>query len=241
MRLKGKKILITGGAKRIGRILSLLVAREGGDVLIHHNNSASEAKSLQNEIQVIGQTSEIFQSDFSLPESTNEFIGQVFGSYKIDAVFNNASIFSQLDWETTRAEDWRKHQSINLEAPFLISQAFAKSVSSGKKGRIVNMLDWRALKPGANHLPYTVSKAGLAALTKSLAISLAPNISVNGIALGAILPPSDGAPASEITHGLPIPRWATIHELEETVMFLLSGPDYITGEIIHLDGGRHLV
>jgi NAD(P)-dependent dehydrogenase (short-subunit alcohol dehydrogenase family) len=241
MRLKNKKFLITGGAKRIGRILSLLIAREGGDVLIHHNNSVAEATSLQNEIQAIGQISEVFQSDFSLPESTNDFIREVFGSYQIDAVINNASIFSNLDWKTTKPEDWRIHQSINLEAPFLISQAFAKSMSSGKKGRIINMLDWRALKPGADHLPYTVSKAGLASLTKSLAISLAPNISVNGIALGAILPPSDGAPAADITHGLPIPRWATIRELEETVMFFLSGPEYITGEILHLDGGRHLV
>ncbi len=241
MRLKNKKILITGGAKRIGRILSLLIAREGGEVLIHHNNSVAEATMLQNEIQASGQISEVFQSDFSLPESTNDFIREVFGSYQIDAVINNASIFSTLDWKTTKSEDWRIHQSINLEAPFLISQAFAKSMSSGRKGRIINMLDWRALKPGADHLPYTVSKAGLASLTKSLAISLAPNISVNGIALGAILPPSDGAPAADITHGLPIPRWATIRELEETVMFFLSGPDYITGEILHLDGGRHLV
>ncbi len=241
MRLKNKKFLITGGAKRIGRILSLLIAREGGEVLIHHNNSVAEATMLQNEIQASGQISEVFQSDFSLPESTNDFIREVFGSYQIDAVINNASIFSTLDWKTTKSEDWRIHQSINLEAPFLISQAFAKSMSSGRKGRIINMLDWRALKPGADHLPYTVSKAGLASLTKSLAISLAPNISVNGIALGAILPPSDGAPAADITHGLPIPRWATIRELEETVMFFLSGPDYITGEILHLDGGRHLV
>lgn len=94
--------------------------------------------------------------------------------------------FSKLDWETTRAEDWRKHQSINLEAPFLISQAFAKSLSPGAEGRIINMLDWRALKSGADRLPYTVSNAGLASLTKSLAISLSPGISVNGIALGAI-------------------------------------------------------
>ncbi len=241
MRLKNKKFLITGGAKRVGRILSLLIAREGGDVLIHHNNSVAEATSLQNEIQAMGQISEVFQSDFSLPESTNDFIREVFGNYKIDAVINNASIFSNLDWKTTKSEDWRIHQSINLEAPFLISQAFANSMSSDKKGRIINMLDWRALKPGADHLPYTISKAGLASLTKSLAISMAPNISVNGIALGAILPPSDGAPAADITHGLPNPRWATVHELEETVMFFLSGPEYITGEILHLDGGRHLV
>ena len=103
------------------------------------------------------------------------------------------------------------------------------------------MLDWRALRPGKDHLPYTISKSGLAALTKSLSISLAPDITVNGIALGAILPPSDGGEIEDLVSGLPIPRWADIRELEETLIFLLSGPSYITGEIIHLDGGRHLL
>jgi len=241
MRVKNKRILITGAAKRIGRILSLLIAREGGEVIIHHNNSFAEAKSLQNEIKDLGQTVFIYQADFSDMQSTRQFIDNVFDSNEIDAVINNASIFSNLDWATTKIEDWRKHQSVNLETPFLISQAYAKSLKEGSKGKIINMLDWRALKPGADHLPYTISKAGLAALTKSLAISLAPDITVNGIALGAILPPRDGASTGTITEGLPIPRWATIPELEDTVMFLLSGPEYITGEIIHLDGGRHLV
>lgn len=241
MKLKNKRILVTGAAKRIGRFLSLLVAREGGEALIHHNNSLTEANSLLSDIQDLGQNGVIFQADFSDPESTKEFIDQIFSLHEIDAVINNASIFSNLNWNTTTIEDWRRHQSVNLETPFLISQAYAKSVREGKNGKIINMLDWRALRPGTDHLPYTISKAGLAALTKSLALSLAPNITVNGIALGAILPPSDGSPTETITSGLPIPRWATISELEETVMFLLKGPDYITGEIIHLDGGRHLV
>jgi len=241
MRLKNRRVLITGGAKRIGRILSLLIAREGGEVIIHHNNSFAEAKSLQNDIQKLGQVAVIYQADFSDLKSTHEFIDIVFDSNEIDAVINNASIFSNLNWGTTTIEDWRKHQSVNLDTPFLISQAYAKTIKEGNKGKIINMLDWRALKPGSDHLPYTISKAGLAALTKSLAISLAPDITVNGIALGAILPPSDGSSVNTITEGLPIPRWATTSELEDTVMFLLSGPEYITGEIIHLDGGRHLV
>jgi len=241
MKLKNKKVLITGAARRIGRILSLLISKEGGEVLIHHNNSIADAKSLRKDIIASGQSAEVFQADFSDPGSTNKFIDLIFDEYQIDAVINNASIFSNLSWKTTQSADWKKHQSINLEAPYLISQAFAKNLTDGKKGKIINMLDWRALRPGADHLPYTISKAGLAALTKSLAISFAPNITVNGIALGAILPPTDGASSNSITDGLPIPRWATISELEDTVMFLLSGPDYITGEIIHLDGGRHLI
>ena len=241
MKLIDKRVLITGAAKRIGRIFSLLVAREGGEVLIHHNNSATEANTLKDEIQELGQKAIIFQADFSDTESTHKFVEHVFDSYKVDAVINNAALFGQLSWSTTKIEDWRQHHSVNLEAPFFISQAFAKSIKKERTGKIINILDWRALKPGADHLPYTISKAGLAALTKSLAVSLAPDISVNGIALGAILPPADSGYDKNITDKLPISRWATISELEETMLFLLTGPDYITGEIIHLDGGRHLI
>ncbi|MBI3152520.1 MAG: SDR family oxidoreductase, partial [Chloroflexi bacterium] len=109
-------------------------------------------------------------------------------------------------------------------------------------GRIVNILDWRALRPGADHFPYTVTKAALAAMTKSLAVALAPRITVNGLALGAILPPADHASASEkIIENVPAKRWSEAGEVEEALLFLLTGSTYITGEIIHVDGGRHLI
>jgi pteridine reductase len=110
------------------------------------------------------------------------------------------------------------------------------------KGRIVNILDWRALRPGADHFPYTISKAALAALTKSMAAALAPRIIVNGLALGAVLPPSD-RPVDEdkIIKDVPARRWSEPGEVGEALIFLLSGPAYITGEIIHVDGGRHLI
>jgi len=241
MKLKDKFVLITGGAKRLGRILALLVAREGGSLLIHHRSSPDAASSLRNDILELGKTADIIQSDFSSIDARNNFINEVFENYDIDIVINNASLFANLDWKTTTVDNWRAHQVVNLETPFFISQAFAKSLPENKKGKIINMLDWRAQKPGADHLPYTISKAGLATLTKSLAVSLAPNITVNGIALGAILPPTTGGPMNRITDGLPISRWATISEFEETALFLLAAPDYITGEIIHLDGGRHLL
>ena len=241
MLLADKTILITGSAKRIGRSLALAAAREGAALYLHHNQSKSEVDSLQAEIRMLGGQARIFQSDFSSPPKIQEFTKRVFGSGQVDIVVNNASIFSDLKWDTTTSENWISNQNINLLAPFLISQAFSKNLPEGKKGRILNLLDWRALRPGPDYLPYTISKAGLAALTKSLAISLAPRIQVNGLALGAILPPSDGAEVEGLVNSLPIPRWATLEELENTVLFLLSGPEYMTGEILHLDGGRHLL
>ena len=90
-------------------------------------------------------------------------------------------------------------------------------------------------------MPYTISKAGLAALTQSLAVALAPNIQVNGIALGAILPSSDGGEPTNVIRNVPAQRWSTLDEVVDTLLFLLDGPAYMTGEIIHLDGGRHIV
>jgi len=120
-----------------------------------------------------------------------------------------------------------------------LCQAFAKQAADG--ARIVNILDWRALRPGADHFPYTISKSALAALTKSLAVALAPGITVNGLALGAILPPTNGKVNTEITKFIPAKRWSKENEVEEALLFLLTGPAYITGEILHVDGGRHLV
>ena len=240
MNLKGKNILITGSARRIGRILALTVAKAGGDVIIHHNNSPDEAEGTKQEILALGQKATIIQADFSDPESIKEFISEVFSSQNLDGLVNNASVFSNLSWVDTQINQWNNHLSINLTAPFLLSQAFGKNISNDLDGRIVNILDWRAIQPGADHLPYTISKSGLAALTKSLALALAPNITVNGIAFGAVLPPSDGGSAENILSSVPLSRWVEITEVEETLLFLLAGPKYITGEIIHLDGGRHL-
>ncbi len=240
MPLNGKTILITGSARRIGRSLAIAVAKAGGDLVIHHSNSPEAAEKTKQEILKLGRKVQILQADFSDFESTSRFIENAFSHHKIDVLVNNASIFSDLSWSDTKIDDWNKHLAINLTAPFLLSQKFGQSLIGDQYGRIVNLLDWRALRPGPDHFPYTISKAGLAALTKSLAIALAPNITVNGIALGAVLPPSDSGSAENIISALPIPRWAELNEVEETLLYLLTGPSYITGEIIHLDGGRHL-
>jgi pteridine reductase len=159
-------------------------------------------------------------------------------STPLHGLVNSAAIFESLSLEATSVDDWQRHLQINLTAPFLLSQAFAMQAPDG--ARIVNILDWRALRPGADHFPYTISKAALAAMTKSLAVALAPKIIVNGLALGAILPPSDGKARPDIIKNVPAGRWAEQAEVEQTLVFALTCPAYILGEIIHVDGGRHL-
>lgn len=237
--LKGKTVLVTGAARRVGRILALACAKAGANVVIHHGHSPAQAESLREEIASLGPRAWALACDLSHPDEVSQLISRASELSPLYALVNSASIFEPLKIQDTTLEDWNRHLAINLTAPFLLSQAFAKRV---KEGRIVNILDWRALRPGADHFPYTVTKAALAAMTRSLAVALAPRITVNGLALGAVLPPADDPSAGEkVIASVPAQRWSEPEEVEEALLFLLSGPAYITGEIIHLDGGRHLV
>ncbi len=242
MSLAGKTILITGAAVRLGKAIALATADAGANLILHYGSSKNEAINTLAEVKAKGAEAEILQADLN----DNVEISELFNKAKdifepIDVLINNAAIFQPLGLLDTTLEEWQKHIQINLTAPFLLSQSFAKNLPSDKKGKIINILDWRALRPSADHFPYTISKGALATLTKSLATALAPRINVNGIALGAILPPSDGGDLEAIIKNIPMGRWANLEELEKTILFLLEGPEYITGEIIHLDGGRHLV
>lgn len=237
--LHDKTILITGAARRLGRLFALACGRAGANVIIHHGHSPAEAESVRDEIASLGARAWVLAADFDHTESASQLFERASELSPLYGLVNSASIFEPLSVHDTSLDDWNRHLNINLTAPFLLSQAFAKHVN---KGRIVNILDWRANRPGADHFPYTVTKSALAAMTKSLAVALAPNITVNGLALGAILPPSDQVSASErIIEAVPAQRWSEAGEVEEALLFLLSGSAYITGEIIHVDGGRHLV
>ncbi len=240
MPLNGKTILITGSARRIGREFALAAASAGANVIVHHGHSPADAENVAREIQSAGVKAWIMEADLEDPKQAMEVVERAWKITPFFALVNSAAIFENLDFSQTTYADWQRHLAINLTAPFLLSQAFSRLLPAESEGRIINILDWRALRPGKDHFPYTISKAALAALTKSLAVCLGPNIVVNGLALGAILPPSDGG-SPDILKFIPAGRWATTGELRQAFLFLLEGPSYISGEIIHLDGGRHLV
>ncbi len=239
--LRGKAIMVTGAARRVGRILALACAHAGADVIIHHGHSAQQALDVQKEIASLGCRSWILTSDLSKADEVARLISQANEISPLYGLVNSAAIFESLSLQQTTLADWERHMTINLTAPFMLSQAFAKQIPGNGEGRIVNILDWRALHPTADHLPYTISKAALAAMTQSLAVALAPRITVNGLALGAVLPPANESTNEEIINRIPAHRWSDPKEVDEALIFLLAGPAYITGEIIHVDGGRHLV
>lgn len=240
MSIKGKTVLITGSGVRVGRSMALACARAGANLIVHYGRSDKEAKEVQAEARDLGVDAHLHQADLSQVDDCQRLIEEAWQHGPLYALVNSASIFQAIQLDDTTAENWDLHMNINLRAPMLLSQAFARK-RGADEGRIVNILDWRALRPGPDHLPYTISKAGLAALTSSLAIALAPNITVNGMAFGAILPPADGGDTSGILDDVPADRWADLEEVNQTLLFFLEGPAYVTGEVVHIDGGRHLI
>jgi len=239
--LDGKTVFVTGAARRIGRALALASAEAGADVIVHYRTSQQEAEAVRREIEAMGRRAWALQADLSQAEQAVRCTERAFQLAPVYGLVNSAAIFGEGRLLNTTQADWHAHLAVNLTAPFLLTQTFARLLGTDRTGRVVNLLDWRATRPGPDHFAYTVSKAALAAMTRSLAQALAPNVSVNGLALGAFLPPEGHVRDPEIAKIVPVGRWGEPEEAGDALVFLLAGPAYITGEIIYLDGGRHLL
>jgi NAD(P)-dependent dehydrogenase (short-subunit alcohol dehydrogenase family) len=239
--LAGKLILVTGAARRIGRALALACASAGADVIVHYRRSSDEAERTRADVEGLGRRAWAVQADLENPREAAALITRAARSGALFGLVNNAAVFGPGDTWRSTDEDWTRTLAINLTAPFVLCREFIQAVPAGQDARIVNILDWRSLRPDPGHLAYSVSKAGLAALTKALAADAAPSISVNGLALGAILPPSTGKAPARLLESIPLGRWGDLQEVQSALLFLLTGPKYITGELLHVDGGRHLV
>ncbi|MGH2619686.1 MAG: SDR family oxidoreductase [Anaerolineales bacterium] len=237
--LHGHTALVTGAGRRLGRAFAEAIARQGADLVVHYGQSRTGAEQAVQVAQQFGCRGVAIQADLSDPEQAAGLIRRTLELVpEVDLLINSAAIFEPVGALEASLEAWQRHLSINLTSPFLISQAFARA-RNGAPGVIVNLLDWRALLPAADHFPYSISKAALASLTRGLALALAPSVRVNGLALGAILPAGD-APSGDPISGVPAGRWGTVQEAIEGLLFLLAGPKSMTGEILQLDGGRHL-
>lgn len=237
--LRGHTALVTGAGRRLGRAFAEAIARQGGDLVVHYRHSQSGAEQAVQVAEQFGCRAVAIQADLSDPEQAAGLIRHSLKQVpEVDLLVNSAAIFEPVGALETSLDDWQRHFSVNLTSPFLISQAFARA-RNGAPGVIVNLLDWRALLPAADHFPYAISKAALAAMTRGLAVALAPSVRVNGLALGAILPAGE-ASAEDPISGVPAGRWGTVEEAVEGLLFLLAGPKSMTGEILQLDGGRHL-
>lgn len=237
--LTGKTALVTGAARRIGHAISLGLAKQGVNVIVNYNRSEDEARKLLDEISELGVKSGLVRANFSNPDSHKDLIehaNRIFG--QIDILINNASIFSS-DKDSVRIEDLNANMLVNAWTPFMLGKYFSEKVESGK---IVNLLDTRIAGYDFDHFAYYLSKRMLEILTKSMALKLAPKILVNGIAPGLILPPEgkNYSYLEEKKNTIPLRRYGSISDVVETTLFLLRS-DFITGEVIHVDGGKHLI
>ncbi|HOT90182.1 MAG TPA: SDR family oxidoreductase [Anaerolineae bacterium] len=242
MELQGKVALVTGGAVRLGRALALALAAEGARVAVHYAHSAGPAEAVVAEITSLGSVAVALQADLGQTATARSLVERAVAHFgQVDVLVNNAAIFEHGDWDDTTEENWDRHFAINLKAPFFLSQAFAMQVGRERRGHIVNIADWRGVRPGSDHIAYTLTKAGLVAMTQSLALALAPNIQVNAIAPGLILPPPgrDQAYLESKAAQVPARRIGSPEEIAHALLFLLRS-DFVTGELVYVTGGEHL-
>ncbi len=236
-------MLITGAAKRIGRTIALEIATKGWQVAVHHHDSLAESEQLVKTISAAGGKAFAVQCDLSNRAQSAQLIDQciALADEPVVALINNASVFESDDAMTADNDSWDKHLEVNLHAPFLLSQALAKSLDGIVAGNIINIIDQRVLKLNPQYLSYTLSKSGLWTLTRTLAQSLAPTIRVNAIGPGptlASIHQNDDDFQRETTSVL-LGRGPDPKEIASTIAYILDTPS-LTGQIIALDGGQHL-
>jgi pteridine reductase len=242
MELRGRAAIVTGGAVRLGKALALALAREGAQLAVHYNASAAPAIDTVEEIRSLGSEAFAIQGDLSQADQAPLVIeGAVAHMGQVDILVNSAAIFEAASLAATTEAGWDKHFAVNLKAPFFLSQAFAKHVGRDRPGHIVNIADWRGLRPDTQYLAYSLTKAGVLFLTQALALALAPNIQVNAIAPGAILPPpgKDKAYLDRLARAVPLQRVGSPQEIAQALVYLLRS-DFVTGETLFVTGGEHL-
>jgi len=239
MMLKGSTALVTGGAKRLGRAIALRLSAEGANVVVHYNSSPDAADALVDEIKTGGTDAWSIRADFSNPdeyESLIERATEIAGHP--DILVNNASIFSTGTIDGMTLEKLNRNIEVNAWVPLVLSRDFARIA---EKGKIVNILDTRVTDIDNAHPEYILSKKMLGEVTRMTAIEFAPDITVNAVAPGLILPPpgKDLSYLENLAPSIPLKRHGGPDDITDAVLFLLKS-EFITGQVINVDGGRHL-
>ncbi len=238
-----KNVLVTGAAKRLGRAIVLDLAGAGWNVALHYHSSAGDAEQTAAEARALGVKAATLKADLSKEEDTAALVGRAAGELgPLTALVNSASLFEGDDWKSATRASWDAHMETNLRAPFLLSQKFAGQLPANEQGNIINIIDQRVLKPTPQFISYSLSKAGLYWLTTTLAQALGPKIRVNAIGPGPTIrnarqSEADFARQRDATvlgHG------AEPADVAAAIRYLLGAPA-VTGQMIAVDGGQHLI
>ena len=242
--MEGKTALITGGAKRLGAAIARELHAAGAAVLIHYRDSEAEAAKLEAELNGLRPRSAAkVKAELLAPIAPRALVSAALDAFgRLDLLVNNASSFFPVAVGDIEPSHWEALVGSNLKAPLFISQQAAPELAK-REGAIVNVVDIHADRPLKGYSVYTIAKAGLAALTRSLALELAPRVRVNGVSPGAIAWPDDGqfdpAERSRILATTPLGRVGSPLDIAQAVHFLACAP-YVTGQIIAVDGGRSI-
>ncbi len=238
-RLRGKNALVTGAARRIGRAISLALAREGANAAVHYSRSEPEAVELTAEIEALGVRATALRADLSDPEELASLVERAASALgTIEILVNNASIFPSDTLDTVDLASLERNLQINAWAPLVLTRALA---AQSERGHVVNLLDSRVSGSDRTHAAYILSKHVLSAITRTAAIELAPGIAVNAVAPGLILPPAgkDEEYVDRLAQTIPLKRRGSSEDIAAAVVFLVTS-EFVTGETIYVDGGRHL-
>jgi len=240
--LEGQAALVTGGARRVGAAIARELHGAGASVLLHYRDSEAEASKLATELNAVrAGSAATVKADLLAPVAPKALVAAALERFaRLDLLVNNASSFFPVPVGEIEASHWEELIGSNLRAPLFLSQEAAPQLARNK-GAIVNIVDIHAERPLKGYPVYSVAKAGLAALTRSLALELAPEVRVNGVAPGAIAWPEDGQFDPEerkrILASTPLGRVGTPEDIAQAVHFLACAP-YVSGQIIAVDGGR---
>ena len=243
MDLRGRTALVTGAARRVGRAIALHLAERGAHLAVHHHQSVAAAESAAAEIVTRGGRAHVVQSDLSDPNAAIRLVDDVVSAFgSLDILVNSAAVMQRTPFGSVTAAEWDAMMALNVRAPFLLAQAAAPHLARATGGgAIVNIADLAAFETWPAYVPHGVSKAGIVYLTRALARLLAPAVRVNAVAPGAVLPPADWGPAQveRLRASTPLQRIGDPIDVARAVAFLLES-DYVTGETILVDGGRHI-
>lgn len=239
-KLTGTVALVTGGAARVGRAIALALAREGADVAIGYLRSAARARTTVDELYALGVRAVAVRADIAEAGDARRLVGATVRHLgRLDILINNAAIFFRTPWETVTPAQFDRLVAVNLRGAFFCAQAAARAMRRRGGGRIINIADVGGVRAWPAYIPYGISKAGVIMLTKGLAVALAPAIQVNAVGPGVVLLP-EGFPRESgrrIAARIPMGRHGTPTDVAETVRFFATCPDYITGQVLFVDGG----
>jgi NAD(P)-dependent dehydrogenase (short-subunit alcohol dehydrogenase family) len=234
-----RRALVTGGAKRLGRAMTMALAGAGFDIALHCRSSRAEAEEVAAEVRTLGRACEVLAADLADEAQVAGLVDRA--GPGLGVLVNNASTFEPGGWDDTDRANWDAHLEPNLRAPFVLMQDFARALPAGAQGVIINMLDQRVWSLTPYFVAYTVSKVGLWGLTQSMALALAPRIRVNAIGPGPALPSSRQTQAQfdRQCARLPLKRGTDPDEIGRATLAILALPS-LTGQMLALDGGQHL-